>query len=131
MKKNYLVLSLFVIGVAFLILPLAAKSAIVPCDQCGLCDFFLLIKNIFNFIAFKLTPPVGGFLILLAGFLFLIAGGSEEKVSQAKKVFINAFIGVLIVYCSWLIVNTLIGVMAKDVEGFSAKNWYTFTCNAK
>lgn len=126
-KKNLkFVVAIF--GLSAMVLPFVSSAAIVPCDKCGLCDFFLLIKNIFNFIAFTLAPPVAAFLFLLAGFLFLISGGSEDRVSQAKKIFINAFIGLFIIYASWLIVNTIILTVGKDVEGLKINSWNTFEC---
>lgn len=95
---------------------------------CGLCDFFLLISNIFQFIAFKLAPPVAGFLFLAAGILFLVSGGSEERASQAKKIFVNAFLGLVVIYTSFLIVSTLINIIGKDVENFHKATWYKFEC---
>lgn len=98
---------------------------------CGLCDFFLLITNIYDFIAFKLTPPVAGLMIVFAGALFLISGGSEERVSQAKKIFINVVIGLVFVYASWLIVNSIIQVIGAsgNIRGWSKTTWMQFNCN--
>lgn len=95
---------------------------------CGLCDFFLLIANIFDFIALYLAPPLAGFLLVVAGFLFLTSGGSEEKATQAKKIFVNVIIGLVAIYASWLIVNSLIQLIGKDVENFETESWYKFDC---
>lgn len=130
MLKKIITLLFIVYSLMFAVSPLTAMARIVPeCNgPCGLCDFFLLIKNIFNFIAFQLAPPVAGLMFLLAGVLFLTAGGSEERVSQAKKIFVNVIIGLLFVYVSWLIVNTLINVIGKSIDGFNPETWWQFTC---
>jgi hypothetical protein len=96
---------------------------------CGLCDIFRLIKNIFNFIAFQIVPPVGGLMVLVAGVLFLTSAGSEERVKRAKKIFTDLIIGLVIVYASFLIVGTLINIIARQTGDFSPQNWNTFKCN--
>ncbi len=133
MNKNYFVL--FAISYLLLaIFPLAASAkegGLVPCDQCGLCDFFVLISNIFNFVVFKVAPPLGGFMFLVAGILYLVSGGSEERVGQAKKIFINTVIGLTAVFASWLIVSSLIGIIAKDIPEFSKESWWKFKCTTQ
>jgi hypothetical protein len=114
---------------------LTTNCRIVPvCDAqkgCGICDFFSLVVNIFAFIAFRLAPPVAGLLIVFAGALFLMSGGSEERVSQAKKIFINVVIGLVFVFASWLIVNSIIQVIGKSVGDFNPQSWWSFKCTAK
>jgi len=127
-----IILFFLVCGLGLAILPQIAGARIVPeCTGprgCGLCDFFLLIMNIYDFIVFKLAPPVAGILIVFAGALFLISGGSEERVSQAKKIFINVVIGLVFIYASWLIVNSIIQVIGKSVDGFNPQSWWQFNC---
>jgi len=131
-KKITLLLSIFILG--FLVIPQIAAARIVPeCNHadvagCNLCDFFLLIMNIYDFIVFKLAPPVAGLLIVAAGALFLVSGGSEERVSQAKKIFVNVIIGLVFIYASWLIVNSIIQVIGKSTEGFNPTSWWQFDC---
>lgn len=127
----------FVFIILLMFTPLVSFAGLVPnCgtdsfgsqSPCGLCQIFELISNIFKFIAFSLTPPIAGLLILVAGVLFLTSAGSEKRVEQAKEVFKNLVIGLIIVYVSFLLVNTLINVIGKNVNGFEKKNWNTFNC---
>ncbi len=130
-KKIYLLFLIF--SIFFIVLPLAAFGAttgIVPCDNCGLCDFFKLITNIFDFIR-KLAPLVGAFFFAWAGFEFLTSGGSEERITSAKKRLLTAFIGLFVIYASWLIVNTLITVVAENTDGFKKDTWYQFECTTQ
>ncbi|OGZ33961.1 MAG: hypothetical protein A2Y98_00605 [Candidatus Portnoybacteria bacterium RBG_19FT_COMBO_36_7] len=111
---------------------LTTNCRIVPvCGDkgCDLCAFFSLVVNIFAFIAFRLAPPVAGLLIVFAGAIFLTSGGSEERVTQAKKIFINVVIGLIFVFASWLIVNSIIQVIGKSVGDFNPQSWWKFTCS--
>jgi 4-amino-4-deoxy-L-arabinose transferase-like glycosyltransferase len=103
-------------------------NGVTTSAPCNLCHFFLLIANIFDFIAYKLAPPMAVMMFLLAGVLFLTSGGSEDRASQAKKIFLNALIGLILVYFSWLIVHTLINVIGKKIDGFDPTTWNKFEC---
>jgi len=50
-------------------------------------------------------------LILYAGFLWMTAGGNEEKISKAKRIMINATIGLVIIMSSYAIVAWLFRAM--------------------
>jgi len=136
MKKKYSKLLLSIISLLLILSPLLVSARIVPeCKgpdgnpgPCGLCDFFLLIRNILNFIAFTLAPPVAALMFIAAGFLFLVSGGSEERVNQARKIFFNVVIGLFFIYASWLIIGSLINVIGRGIEGFSPETWYQFKC---
>jgi hypothetical protein len=52
-------------------------------------------------------------LILFAGFQWMTSGGSEEQVGKAKKLLINAVIGLAIVLCSWVIARYLIIMFSR------------------
>jgi hypothetical protein len=67
-------------------------------------------------------------MILIAAF-FLIFGGNESARTAGKKIFTNTIIGLIIVYASWLIINTIIVTLASGVDGWSPQNWYSFTCD--
>jgi heme/copper-type cytochrome/quinol oxidase subunit 2 len=42
-------------------------------------------------------------LIIYAGFLWMTAGGNEDQVSKAKKIMINAIIGLVLILFAWSI----------------------------
>jgi len=90
---------------------------IVPCggsDQsdCTLCHLWNLVSNVINFISFNLAIPIATLLFVAAGIIFLTSAGSEDKVGLARKIFINTVIGLLIIFCSWLLVDTLLKTIA-------------------
>ncbi len=90
---------------------------IVPCGRtgqpdCSLCHLWHLASNIINFISFNLAIPAAVLLFVAAGVIFLVAGGSEERVSLAKNIFTNAVIGLVIIFTSWLIIDSLLKSIA-------------------
>ena len=44
-------------------------------------------------------------LVLYAGFMWMTAGGNEEKITKAKKILSNSFIGLVIVILAYAIVG--------------------------
>lgn len=106
---------------------------IVPCgggDQsdCTLCHLWELASNVINFISFNLSIPIAALLFIAAGVIFLTSGGSEQKVGLAKNIFTNTAIGLLIIFCSWLLVDTLIKTLANPAaeSGFIVWSWNQF-----
>lgn len=95
---------------------------ILPCGregvpECNLCHLWHLGSNIVNFISFNLAIPVAVLLFMAAGVIFLTSGGSEQKVALARSIFTNTIIGLVIIFCSWLLVDTLIKTIAGNLEG--------------
>jgi hypothetical protein len=112
----------------FLFIPQISFAAIVPesCQQgsCSPCEFFKLLSNIFNFIiaGAALFALIG---LIVGAFLYMSSGSAEARITLAKNVWKNTAIGFALVVGAWLIVNTMLHLIAKDEY---SKDWYTFTC---
>jgi hypothetical protein len=86
---------------------------IVPCtDNCNLCDLWQLASNVINFISFNLAIPLATLLFIAAGVIFLISGGNDQRVTLARSIFTNTVIGLVIIFCSWLLIDTLFKTIA-------------------
>ena len=101
---------------------------IVPCGRegkpdCNLCHLWHLASNIINFISFNLAIPAAVLLFVAAGVIFIISGGSEEKVGLARSIFTNTAIGLVIIFTSWMLVDTLLKTIAT---GAFARAWNVF-----
>lgn len=88
------------------ILPTAKPCAASPngCGDYSLDDMLTLGVNVANWI----LGVVGALALLFfvyGGFVFILSGGSEEKVREGKTVLMNAIIGLAVVFCSYLIVQ--------------------------
>jgi len=134
-----------VICISLLIGLLAAGSAyagLVPCglsaddpgsawnetDKCTLCHFWNLASNLINFISFSLAIPIAVVLIIVAGGILMFSGGNQDKVALAKTILTNTIIGLLIIFCSWLLIDTLVqSVASRDTtEGVIVWAWNEF-----
>ncbi len=96
-----------------------ATDGLVPCGQtvmvgttqtiphpCGFNDFITLAQNIINgWIMGGVTIAAIGF--AYAGFLYITAMGSEEKIHHAHAIFIKVVWGFVFMLSAWLIVKTL------------------------
>lgn len=125
--KKFLFIFLFLILLSSIVpivgLGQQEGQGLVPCGNpgqapCQLCHFFLMFKNIFDFILFRIVPIVAVFLVAIGGFMFVfaytgVAGQGETMLNQAKELFKAVIIGIVIIYSAWLLINLffmLIGV---------------------
>lgn len=82
-------------------------------DECKLCHLWQMASNLINFVIFGLSVPLAALLFAAAGVVLLTAGGSETKVKQAREIFFKTLIGLLIIFCSWLVVDTLVKTLVN------------------
>lgn len=75
--------------------------------------FGCLLAVLNNLVTFAVS--IGIIIIVLviayAGFMFMLTPTNPENRSKAKKMALNAVIGLVIVLGSWLIINTLLGAL--------------------
>lgn len=114
----------------FILTPLLIQAGLVPCgtsetEPCTICHFWLLGSNIINFITFDLGIPVAALLFLTAGIVLLTSGDNEERRNLGKKIFRNTVIGLIIIFASWLLIDSFFKTIAKDE--FSGA-WNKFEC---
>jgi hypothetical protein len=91
--------------------------------SCGLCQLFEGFSNVINFVVFCLTPPAAALMIVISG-LILIFGGSEGARTYGKKMLTTTVFALVIIYASWLLINTLIQLMGGANQG----SWYQYQC---
>ena len=129
--QKIIISSLLLIGLFSVNLALA--GGLVPCGgqgetECTLCHLWQLADNILDFVTLQLVFPIAALLFVAAGVVFLISGGSDQKVTLAKKIFTNTVIGLIIVLCSWLLIDTLVSTIAGSGGVITA--WEVFpVCN--
>ena len=118
--QKILISSLLLFGLfgANLVTAAFVTDPIVPCGRegqpdCTLCHLWRLASNIINFLSFNLAIPMAVLLFVAAGVIFLISSGSEEKVALARNIFTNTVIGLVIIFCSWLLIDTLVKSLAN------------------
>jgi len=83
-----------------------------PVGSCTICDAYIVAKNIVNFLI-ELSFVIATAMIVWGGLQMILSTGNPSKVSQAKSIMINALIGLAIALTAWLVVNTIITVLAN------------------
>lgn len=85
-------------------------------NVCSICHIFQLVDNILKFI-FALAAVGAIIMLLWGGFLMIMPWPDPNRYTRARKILVNAFIGVLIIFFSWLLVDTIIKILAQQTVG--------------
>lgn len=75
--------------------------------QYGEADLITAISRIVR-IVLSFQGLILTLIIILAGFKWILSGGDEEKIKQAKSMIWNGIVGIAIVFLSWAIASFLI-----------------------
>lgn len=127
MQKTLFVLLILIVSISQLtglIMP-ANAGGLVPCGgpdekMCTLCDLSRLGQNIINFLLEDIALPLTTVMIAVGGVTLAISGGSPKRQELGKKILTSAVIGLIVVLASWLILNTIINLLAggEQPKGF-------------
>ncbi|MBI3957091.1 MAG: hypothetical protein HY340_03840 [Candidatus Kerfeldbacteria bacterium] len=117
MKRRTIGLAALMLAVLLLPVTASAISFEDPSRSLGLgtADLKSTVINIINWVL-GLLGIIAVIMILYAGFLWMTAGGNEEKVGTAKKIISAAIIGLIIILLAWAIVNFVLKT-ASNVSG--------------
>jgi len=105
--------------------PIVDNEGKIYTNACDFCDALIVVRNIIQYLVQAAIAIAVG-MIVWGAIQLMIAGGSEERVSKGKKTVTSAAIGVTIALTSWLIVNTIIHVLAGNPTW---QIWNTITCS--
>lgn len=93
-------------------------NGLVPCrDTCTFEDILSLINNLITFLITTIFIPIIIILFMYAGYKYITAGGNPAKIANLKSMIKHIVVGMLLVLCSWLIVKTVITILASDEVG--------------
>lgn len=72
-------------------------------------------------VALTLVGIIAIVLVIYGGFKWMTAGGSEEKVDEAKKILYSGAIGLVIIFSAYALTTFVLGTLLKatGAEGFS------------
>lgn len=106
----------FVVANSIPIFTFAQKlpEKIVPCGgvDCTICHIATLAHNVLNagiFVAVFLSAA----LFTWAGIKYVTAGGDSGKVGDARKIFWNVTLGLVIILAGWIVVDTLMRTLTN------------------
>ena len=107
-------------ALVLLVIPMAVSAITVDTGLSGTLDLGSadLQDTVISIIqwALGLLGLIAVVMILIGGFIWMTAGGNEDKVATAKKYISAAVVGLIIVLLAWAIVVFVVGT-ASDVTG--------------
>ena len=94
-------------------------------SPCGVCDFFQLITNLYSFIVFEVATPLAVIALAVGGIFMLISAGNANLLGTGKKILYAAIIGLVLVFCSYIIISFIMTVL-----GYQQGDWWSLnvTC---
>ena len=90
---------------------------------CTFCDLFKLGQNIINFLV-VISSILAVAFIIFGGIMMMIGSSSPEKLKGSKNIIWSAIIGLIILSCSWVILNTFFHLMTGGLNW----PWYQIQC---
>ncbi len=82
----------------------------------GEADLKETVANIIN-IVLGLLGIIAVIMLLIAGYRWMMAGGNEQTVTDAKNTIKNSLIGLAIVFAAWVIVGFTINQLSDATSG--------------
>ena len=101
------------------LLPACVRADATKGGGCTVCDLFALVQNALKFIWFGLVAPLATIFFIYGGFLMVSSSfsGAANTYQKGKQVLTKTLTGIIIVFLAWLMVDTLIKVLAGQALG--------------
>lgn len=97
----------------------ATLNPLVPCGpgtggpaECTFCQLLTLAENIIDFGLYYIAVPLVVIFTIYGGFIIMTSGDKPEKVSDGRKIITSAVIGLLIALLAWLLIDTILKILA-------------------
>jgi len=104
---------------------LAAGDGFVPCEgaECNACHFVVMANTIIRWMM-GIIAVLFAVVAVMAGWGLVTSAGNPGAVADAKKKFINTFIGFVIVLGAWLLIDTIMLGLTGEQSG----SWANVEC---
>lgn len=86
------------------------EDQVCICNPLEAAEFEVILDNIIGFI-FNIAVVLAPLMIIMAGFLFVTAGGNLEQINRAKAIIIWTSIGFLVILLSRGIMGIIINLL--------------------
>ena len=100
--------------------------------RCNLCHFFALAQNVID-IFLTIIFFIGIVMVGIGGFVILTAGGAPEKVTHGKRVITYTIVGLVVAFCSWIIINETMILLVGTGTGMGEQKfpwpWNEIDCS--
>jgi hypothetical protein len=102
------------------------SSGCINSGSCTLNDFVMIAVRVSQIIL-GITGSLALLFFIYGGVMFLISGGSSERVTQAKNIIIGAAVGLVIVFTSFMIIQfvfTALGIPGAEGGKWAISGWF-------
>jgi len=109
-------------------------AGLVPCggggseSACTWCNLMEMFSNIVRFLLYIIFP-IAAAMIVIGGISIMTAAGSPQKITKGKEIITAAIIGLLIALFSYLIIDTIIKIIAVGWSSAGLGPWNTLKCS--
>jgi len=105
-----------------------AQEPFVQCGNagqamCTTCNLFQTVHRMVNFSFQFLLLPLIAVAFIIGGIIIFTSGGSETRLTRGKSILWNTFLGLIIAFSSWVIVDTIIVTIGT---GSYPSSWYKY-----
>lgn len=124
-NKKILLLGISIVFASFVFLPVPTSAQLIAGSDKGYesGDYELNDALVVGVRATQIILGLVGSLALLffvyGGVMFLISAGNSEQVQKAKGIVVNAVIGLIIVFMSWIIIQFTMEALGVKWKGTS------------
>lgn len=101
-----------------------ATVRILPTGQFSSLNNVTIVSLISAFVIFSLIIASLSFVftLIFGGIRWIVSGGKNEKVDEAKNQIVNALIGLLIIFSAWAIINFVSVFFGVELMTFNIPN---------
>ena len=89
----------------------SANGGIVNCGiscSCTIKNIFSMLGGIYSFLVLKIATPLAVLAVIIGGVLMMISAGNPNLEGLGKKILYSAIIGLVLAFCSYLIIDTIL-----------------------
>jgi len=116
-------ITILILIIALLAVALPANAQVwdgVNCNQqgegpCNTCDALKVSSNVIKLLT-QFAISLSALMVAYGAILMMLSGSNEGLYSKGKKAIIWAVIGVVVALGGWIIVNTIINILAPDTS---------------
>ncbi len=115
----------------------ACGAGIVPCgcgdpiigpdgkctNCCELSDIFVMLNNVYGFMIKYIATTLATIMIIVGAVFMMISAGNPNLAGTGRKMVYSAIIGMILVFGSWLIINSLLELIGYKAPG--GVPWYS------
>lgn len=94
----------------------------VCCGECTLTDALAVFIYIADLIL-KYVGVVALLMLIFGGILWMTSGGNESQIKKGKDVIKYTFLGIVIIFTAWIVVNFMIDKLVVDKSIFQGTWW--------